>query len=423
MTGWLAIAALVAQVAQPVPGAERRDSGVVDLEVQAALVADVLPRRDVAELRPRLGLTLTAAPAAPVTLHIDARLDGLAAERTRRVTSVRGELREMWVELRGGPGDVRAGYGRVVWGRLDEIAPTDVVNPLDAARFLFEGRAEARLPVAFVRGRLTASERVRLEGLLVPMFRRGVFDRLDESTSPFNLVNDSAPQLPMPWGRERREPRTTFANVSGGARVDLTVGRVDVGLSAFRGFDGLGPVTVEVAPDTLPLPTTTIVEHYPRFTMVGADFETVAGPWAWRGEVAAFVERALASSSGMGLVPGKAVDAGVGFDRRLGEVRIFASGIVSREWSDVDLALSRTDLSLVGSVERSFARERFFGRAFAVVNPADKAVFLRSAFAWKPVDRVSVEWSGGTFVGTSDDLTGRFRQRDFLLASIRTWLW
>ena len=49
-------------------------------------------------------------------------------------------------------GGVGSGFTRVVWGRLDEIQPTDVINPLDVSRFFFEGRAEARLPVALVRG-------------------------------------------------------------------------------------------------------------------------------------------------------------------------------------------------------------------------------------------------------------------------------
>ena len=44
-------------------------------------------------------------------------------------------------ELTAGRLDVRAGFARVIWGRLDEVQPTDVVNPLDVSRFFFEGAA------------------------------------------------------------------------------------------------------------------------------------------------------------------------------------------------------------------------------------------------------------------------------------------
>ena len=157
--------------------------------------------------------------------------------------------------------------------------------------------------------------------------------------------------------------------------------------------------------------------------MVGGDFETVTGDWAWRGEVAAATEKTFAAGSGIGSVQGRSVDVGIGFDRRAGEFRLFGSGILHREWSSTDPSVERTDVSLVGSIERSFDRERYLSRAFAVVNPGDRSMFLRGLFAWKPRDRVAIEGSGGAFVGSSDDTLGRFKTRDFVLVALRTWLW
>ena len=47
-------------------------------------------------------------------------------------------LREGWVELAGEYADVRAGVGRISWGRLDEVQPSDVINPLDVAKGLID---------------------------------------------------------------------------------------------------------------------------------------------------------------------------------------------------------------------------------------------------------------------------------------------
>jgi hypothetical protein len=47
--------------------------------------------------------------------------------------------------------------------------PTSSI-PLDASRFFFEGRSEARLPVALIRGSLYLSDRASIEAVYVPVF-------------------------------------------------------------------------------------------------------------------------------------------------------------------------------------------------------------------------------------------------------------
>ena len=115
----------------------------------------------------------------------------------RRSTAGIVRPQELHVEAAWDKADLRVGLGRVVWGRLDEFQPTDVVNPLDLARFFFEGRAEGRMPVALVRAPAAAVRSLRDRSDLRSVFRRGRFDQLDEDTSPFNVA-----------------PRTTCALVS-----------------------------------------------------------------------------------------------------------------------------------------------------------------------------------------------------------------
>jgi len=208
--------------------------------------------------------------------------------------------------------------------------------------------------------------------------------------------------------------------------VETTIGRVDASGSVYRGFDGLGPVAVQASID--PQSATVIgqlVEFHPRFTMIGGDLETVSGPWVWRAEVAAFVDRSFMSTSSplpggpARLVTGRSIDAGVGVDRRVGGWRAFGSTVVHREWSDEDPAVSRTDVSVVGSIERPFRGDRYVARGFAVVNPADAAAFLRGVFTWKIRDTVTFDCSAGVFLGSSDDAIGRFSHRDFVLTRAR----
>jgi hypothetical protein len=403
-------------------------TGVLDIHVRATVAADVLPRREASELRSQVGTEITVRPSPRLVMRFDGVADALLADRGGRVSDGAVLVRDAYVEAHAAAVDVRAGYGRLVWGRLDEIAPTDVINPLDAARFLFDGRSEARLPVTFVRARVSASEHLRVEGVLVPRFRRGVFDRLDESSSPFNLVADAV----LPAGiavasdRVQVEPAGGWRSVSGGARVETTLGRVDASASVYRGFDALGPIGFQAAIDPVSAQIVgQLVEFHPRFTMVGGDFETVSGPWAVRGEVAAFVERSFASAptatpdGRLSLVDGRSFDAGAGVDRRVGAWRVSGSTVVHREWADDAPSISRTDVDIVGSMERAFRGDRYLARGFLVVNPADAAAFVRGLWTWKIRDNVTFDVSVGAFMGSSRDTIGRFSTRDFVLTRAR----
>jgi hypothetical protein len=100
---------------------------------------------------------------------------------------------------------------------------------------------------------------------------------------------------------------------------------------------------------------------------------------------------------------------------------LFASAIARREWSDEDPGVNRTNVNLVGSIERSFGRDRYRARVFSVVNPGDAAAFVRGVLSWSLQDNVAIEGSAAAFLGTSDDALGRFKERDFVFARLRYW--
>jgi hypothetical protein len=435
--GWcaaavLAIPMLAGRMQAPGPPPAPSAAGTTsEIQGEFSVLAASFPRRDVAELRPRASVTATATLSRGVDARFEGFVEALVADRGGRVTSAIARVREGWLQMGGDRADVRVGFGRLVWGKLDEIQPSDVINPLDAARFLLSGRAEARRPVALVRGRLFASERFTLEGVLAPYFRRGVFDELGEDTSPFNLVNDAVlpAAIALPSLAIVREMPRGAARLSGGARASSTIGRVDVSASFYRGRDGFGIVSFEPdmaidpggAPAAAPAPLVVgrLVERFPRFTMVASDFETVAGEWAIRGEAAMFVDRTFASTTRPGTVSGRSLDAGAGTDRRAGSLRVFGSVVVHREWSAEDAGIARTDVNLVGSIERAFGRDRWLARLFGLGNPGDASGFVRGLVTWRVRDDVAIETSAGAFLGTGADTISRFSGRDFVLVQAR----
>ena len=362
-------------------------------------------RQAVAEARARLFAEVLFDPGDRVHVRAGAFLDALLGDRG--VLDDDGAAAEavirpadIYAEYRGERVDLRAGMSRVVWGRLDEFQPTDVVNPIDLSRFLLEGRSEARLPVALVRGRLFLP-RATLEALVVPVFRAGAFDQLGEETSPFLLA---------PAGtRERREPGISWRNVQGGARLTSTLGRVDVGVSAWRGFESLPDyVPRPVNPDAPALAVPAWTEVFPRFTMVGGDFETVHGPWGVRGEAAWFDGPRARSFEG-----------GIGADRRAGEYRVALNAVVSHG--------DGTDVTLVGWAERAFARETRTARLLAVYDPSNDAAFVRGIGAVSLRDNLWLEASAGWFAAADSPTGGQgtagvlglLTRRDFLYVRMK----
>jgi hypothetical protein len=370
----------------------------------ATLMFDHLPSVEpsATELRARLFGELTVRRSDTVELTASGYADSLAADRGGSVYDAIARAHEALLTLRFARAELQAGLGRVVWGRLDELQPGDVVNPLDLSRFFFEGRSEARLPVSLLRGRWFVTEAAVLEGVYVPFFRRGRFDQLDEPTSPFNLT---AGLLDI----HISEPAATLENGQGGVRFSGTVRRLDYAVSAYRGFRPFGVV----APETdggVPR----LVERFPRFTMVAGDFESVRGAWAFRGEADVFRDAQDPRAGARGGAPGTSWDAGFAVDRKTGAYRLSGTVLVSR-------ANQVTTTNVIIGADRPFARGRYTTRTFGVVNVNDGSAFLRNITTMTMRDNVALEGSIGWFFGESVDAIGRFADRDFLYARLKLY--
>ena len=163
-----------------------------------------------AELSPQFRVTASAFVEGLVRRHPEVTFRGAADAGSTVTTDAVLKAHDAFVEYTAGRFDLRVGLARVVWGRLDEVQPTDVVNPLDVSRFFFEGRSEARLPVALVRARVFLSDRASIEGVYVPVFRGGRFDQLDRPSSSFTPLTGPAD------GDRRRVPRDRLPHASAG---------------------------------------------------------------------------------------------------------------------------------------------------------------------------------------------------------------
>jgi hypothetical protein len=428
----LTAAACVAALIAAVPAHAQR--GAVDGHVSVGV--DYLPNiGETTEARARLFVE-RAWTSGPWRIRGAALAEGLAADRDRTRRDGHLQIREATVGWSGGAFDLRAGIGSIVWGRLDEVQPTDVINPLDASKYLLEGRAAARLPVTHARLRWFAGEKATVEAIWVPLFTRGRYDVLDEASSPFNLLADAdrcqpSPACPPVAQFIRHEPGRSVRHSQGGARLNATSGRLDWAVSIYSGFPGFGRIAA--GPIGLPPGTPSdviapvlVFETYPRFTMIGGDAETVRGDWAIRGEAALTLgDTVVIGTSPLG-VDGHSIRAGIGADRKAGAVRLSGTMLVEYRGADAYPVLgipggTDTNVSLVVGGERGFARDTRKVKVFGAWNVADASGFARSISTWSLRDNLSIEGSVGWFFGEGDDTISRFADRDFLALSLKAY--
>lgn len=370
------------------------------------------------EWRGRVFLDTRVTFGARLTLRAAAWAEGLAGKRngtTRREAIAQPhEVSFTWstqaVEL-------TAGVGQVVWGRLDEFQPTDVVNPIDVTRFFLEGRAEARRAVGLARARVFLPGGATLDAVYVPVFRAATFDMLGEATSPFSLVPRevclSLGCLPVATANVR--PPVTAASGQGGARLSATTGRVDWALMAWRGFEAV-PLYVAAVPFVPRGGRAAVDAVHPRTTVVGGDVETVRGAWGLRGELAWHLEDTLQATDRVAALAARSVEGGVGVDRRAGDYRVSATvlGVARRLRTGAAGLVDRHDLQIVTSVDRSFARETRRLRVFGVYNPGDRSAFLRGVGGVSVRDGWWLEASAGWLTGRGVDTLSRLAERDFV---------
>lgn len=374
------------------------------------------------ELRSRVYAKDTIVAGPHVRFDVGGFAEGLLAGSDGADRDGVAEFDEASVQITVSRLDVLAGFTRAVWGRLDEIQPGDVVNPLDISKFFFESREAARMAVGLVRARVHLTESATIEVVAVPRFRKGRFDRLDEQSSPFNPTRLALTvQLERPSG-------DVWEQMQGGGRVSASSGRVDWSVGAYRGFRPLPAYTLSYVPRGLPAaPVVAILISgtYPEYTMVSGDFETAFSRWTLRGEAVFSDDKGIQALLSPVTASGRTVQAGLGADRSIAGYRVLGELV----WHQTEIdtpslpidpltagppRFDRRSLTAVGIVERQFARETRYIRGFGIYDGVNKNGIARAVGAFSPREGLWVEGTAVWFSGRRAGFVAPFVDDDFL---------
>ena len=261
---------------------------------------------------------------------LDLRLDAVRGEHLHLFTSVRGgfdgkvgdpnrdlpfydpeqiyqdrdvflDFPEAYVDLYAGAFELRLGRQKVSWGQLDDLQPTDHVNPEDLTEFIFVPELERKIGVPAARlggywGPWT------LDLVWSPVYSALRFpDRDDRWFPPLVEVPE---RVVTPLGsvpvRTRYPdvdaPPHTLASSDAGARVTRFLRGAEMSASVFHGWDKtqtfsvggtatLVPTGVPTAP-VAPSVDVSVVPTLHRITMVGGDMAVPIWLLALRAEAA-----------------------------------------------------------------------------------------------------------------------------------------
>jgi hypothetical protein len=318
-----------------------------------------------------------------------------------RVTSGIVRPLETFLDYRGSRAEFRVGLSNVAWGVLDELSPQDVVSPIDVSRFVLDDRAEARLPVPLARVRLFLPASLTIEGVVVPLARRGWFDQLDEPHSPF------AP--PGLYGLPRSEPQFDSDLIEGGVRLRGSGSGIDWGLSAYRDVVDFDRYEASAAG---------LTAQRPARWMAGADVEAALGDWVLRLDGAAFFDDPLQAGAVPGIVRRDTYSAGVGADRRFGETAVYVNALYTHVPEDPQLSRD-SEVSVFGGLTRDFAQGTRTIRLFGLWGAESESGFGRLVWDHELLENLRLDVSGGVFFGDGGTALGAFGDTDFVSARLR----
>jgi len=218
------------------------------------------------------------------------------------------DIDEAYVDLYSSFVDLRIGIQKFAWGRLDEINPTDNLNPEDFRHGITADEIDRKIGVPALRAN-TYSDIVNVELAWIPWFVPYRLPTPEERWFPGVLqppssidTGTSAGAIPVAARyKDVDVPEFSLDDSQAGIRLSKYVGGWDLSVSYFRGYDTVpltdvvSDLTVDlIDPLSLSYDLALDLTYQPalhRIQVFGFDFATTVSSFTIRGEFAYFKGR------------------------------------------------------------------------------------------------------------------------------------
>ena len=188
-------------------------------------------------------------------------------------------LREAYLSYANAHIDLRAGRQIIIWGVADALRLTDQISPMDYTEFLAQDYDDIRTPVNAFRLRLVR-QAFNVELVCIPV--SDFFTLPTDERNPWAAHIDAP--MPYTFDLDSRKPKTRLRNVEFGGRLSVNLSGIDFSFCGLHTWNKMPAFSYAVDPAGASM---TVVGHYRRLTMFGADVSFPIGRFVVRGELAA----------------------------------------------------------------------------------------------------------------------------------------
>jgi hypothetical protein len=429
----------------PAPAEDRAGKNAWDLRVHRALIESgaLYASRRPADALANLQVIASARRVLDngLEIRLGARVDGqVETGGASDVEHLELEYDETWLRYRAEDWRLTVGTQKIIWGRTDEIAPTDRLSTQDFTRLLLDRRADRRRANPALRLEWFG-ERWNADLVWLPVFREGILPQRDSlwypvDRSPARLLGlpEDNPLLSTLLGAARFD-ESASGDGGGGIRLNRFGRGVDFAVSVQRVRNSqpyfrlgesqrqallagvasppgaAGPVTGVSA-----TPMLTFEAVYPRSWVLGADAGFAVGAWTLRAEAAwssdlPVTRETLAfdTVSGWNWLVGAETFPGDG-DLRL---TVQLAGMQLDDASDI-LDQDRT-LTLLGEVSAPFAGNRWRANLRYWLGLEQKETYLNPELAWTAAEPHEFYLGLHLFDGRPRTIGGFYEARDMIV--------
>lgn len=213
------------------------------------------------------------------------RLDSMAQAGKVDHSETLVDYTDTYVRYRSGDTRITLGAQTILWGRVDEIAPSDRTSRADLTRFMLDDLPKRRRAQLAARLEQNWGE-TKLDLVWLPVFRSAQMPDEASIWSPINkatgrIIGIAPSPLIYAAVATAQIRDDEHGSGGGGARLKHTGQAFDLGLTLSRTRHSLP--YYEIIPAG---PVTRFVGRHPFSNQLGADMELVAGGLVWRMEAA-----------------------------------------------------------------------------------------------------------------------------------------
>lgn len=339
---------------------------------------------------------------------LGARLDAHSQNGNHDFERVRLDYTENY--LRWQQQDLRLTFGtqNVLWGRVDEISPTDRMSRVDFSRGVLDRLPERRRAVPAIRAEYFG-EGFKLDGVVLPMFDDAVMPDARSVWNPVDTNNGRILGIGNVPGIVGARVVEADIHGAGGAGLRFTAESeaFDYGFSLQRVRQSQAYYQV------IPGAPVVLQAVHPYSTVMGAEFETERLGATWRMEFALNSDVPLTTQTFQYRTdPALDFVFGAEFFPGDSETRLTLQ-LAGRKIFTNQQVLDRTRIyNLTGEIEHPFANGRWRADLRFSLGLNERDVYLNPRLSYTGIDQQEIYLALHLFSGADNTLGGFFRRND-----------